>query len=735
MEKDEPFIVVPTWEDGVWSHTSFPTREHFKQLILTLFVEPGKYDFDESSFQFNAQARAYSRNKYYTTAPYMSKDYIKYWDTEKEKCRSGVIFKHRGSTWYLPREYYMWVNFLPIFDKTKKDFDFPEVRDAQYHLALYELLAELHFEHAALLKKRQVASSYFHAAKLINLMWFEPGVTLKMGASLKDYVNESGTWAYLEEYREFLNSNTAWYRPLNPGKPMKWEQKIQEKSRGTKRWKTKGNKSRLIGLSFEQSRTRGVGGPCRFFFYEEGGIAPTADDTYQYILPAMQDGMITTGLFAIAGSVGDLKDCEPLRKMILKPKARQIYAVWTNLIDKKGTWGWSGLFIPEQWSMPPYIDQYGNSLVEEALKAIIEQRKQWERDLDPNEYQLKISQAPINIEEAFAIREESKFPVHLIAAQIKRIEEKTYAYEHLDIVRDETGKPIFKESNKLPITDFPVPKKMEDKTGIPVVWERPVKDPVFNAYCATLDPVGEGKTTTSESLCSLYIYKNDVQVTRRKVDGTTETFIEQGKLVAAWCGRFDDINKSHERIEMMLEMYNAWCVVENNVSLFIQYMIMRRKERFLVPKNQILFLKHIGANMEVFQEYGWKNTGRMFKDHLLSYAIQFVNEEIDSVTLEDGTVIKVIYGVERIPDVMLLTEMIQYQDGLNVDRLVSFAALAAFVKIQHANRGYTHRIEEEKDTKSQKSSNFDVKRGAFRHIGQGTGQSSKYPRNPFRNLK
>ena len=32
--------------------------------------------------------------------------------------------------------------------------------------------------------------------------------------------------------------------------------------------------------------------------------------------------------------------------------------------------------------------------------------------------------------------------------------------------------------------------------------------------------------------------------------------------------------------------------------------------------------------------------------------------------------------------------MIAYYPGLNVDRLVAFAALIAFVKIQQSNRGY-----------------------------------------------
>ena len=30
-----------------------------------------------------------------------------------------------------------------------------------------------------------------------------------------------------------------------------------------------------------------------------------------------------------------------------------------------------------------------------------------------------------------------------------------------------------------------------------------------------------------------------------------------------------------------------------------------------------MFLKDLGANANVFQEYGWKNTGVLFKQHLI----------------------------------------------------------------------------------------------------------------------
>jgi hypothetical protein len=452
----------------------------------------------------------------------------------------------------------------------------------------------------------------------------------------------------------------------------------------------------------------------------------------------MRSGLITTGLFIAAGSVGDLSQCNPLRDMILNPMSKDIYAVETNLIDDKGTEGMSGLFIPEQWSMPPYIDQFGNSLVEESLKALDDQFEKWKKELGPEDYQLRISQHPRNIKEAFDHRSVSVFPSHLVAAQERRIEEKEYAYEFLDITADANGRPAVMPTNKRPIMDFPVPKKMEDKTGVLVVWERPIKDPQFGqSYYASIDPVSEGKTTTSESLCSIYVMKAPVQVS--KVTGTeTETYIEQDKIVAAWCGRFDDINRTHQRLELIIEWYNAWTVIENNISLFIQYMISKKKQKYLVPKSQIMFLKDLGSNANVFQEYGWKNTGTLFKAHLLSYAIEYTREELDVETKPDGTIVRTKYGIERIPDPMLLKEMREYADGVNVDRLVSFCALVAFMRIQQANRGFARRVIMDDAAKNlQKSENlFKLNSSPFRHVGKthyDRGQGVK--RSPFKNIK
>jgi hypothetical protein len=733
----EEFIKdIPTWDNGVWTHTSYNSRDEFKDFITSLFKEPGKYNFNKDTLSIGTQeSQQYYKLKYYCSKPYKSKDFIDYWDDQKNKCRKGLIIKSGEETWFFSRDYYMWLNFLPIYDKEKSKFGFAKLRDAQYHMALYELLAELNYKHAAILKKRQIASSYFHAAKLINQLWFEEGVTLKMGAALKDYINDKGTWKFLDEYANFLNEHTAWYRPMNPRKVLMWQQKIEERVNG--RTRDRGLKGTIQGMSFEKDPTNSVGGPVKYFFHEEAGIAPKMDQTYEYIRPALKSGFVTTGLFIAAGSVGDLDQCEPLKDMITQPIANDIFPVESNLIDENNTIGISGLFIPEQWSMPPYIDEFGNSKVDEALEALSEQFAEWKTQLTPEQYQLRISQHPRNIKEAFATRTVSKFPQALLAKQEERIKNKEYPYEFLEIFENHKGQPEVKTSNKLPISEFPVSKKAVDKEGVLVVWERPVENPEFGLYYASIDPVSEGKSTTSESLCSIFVYKRKVEVT--KVNGTeVTTYIEADKIVASWCGRFDDINKTHERLRLIIEWYNAKTVVENNISLFINYMIGRNKQKYLVRKDEMVFLKDLGYNKTVYQEYGWKNTGRLFKDHLLSYCIEFLKESIDEETKEDGTVVKTTYGVERIPDPMLIVEMKAYEEGLNVDRLVSFSALVAYVKILESNIGFKKRVEKDDAAKNlDKSQNlFKLNKNPFKHMGgSGAKNRGQIRRNAFKNLK
>jgi hypothetical protein len=711
---------IPTYDGSTekWSSKSFNNKADFRSFAEDIFIEDGPetgYAFDESAAIFNAEATKFLEEGHFCDAPDMSKDFLNYWRMQSERCRNGVIvYGKNGRTWYLTRDYYMWINFLPIYHKEKRVYQFPDIYDGQYHTALYETLAELKSKHAVILKKRQYAMSYYHMAKLINQIWFEEGVTLKLLAYADSFIGAEGSWAFLNEYRDFLNDKTAWYRNFEPDKVGSWLQRIKTTINGRDVYR--GRKGRIIGVTTQQSPTRGVGGASRFIIYEESGIAPTLDKTYGYAKSALEAGPFSiTGQFIAYGSVGDLKQCEPLKMLMNKPEENGFFGVKTKLYDDKEVEKLNGLFIPETWNMIGFMDEHGNSDTKGAKKALLEKRVQQKKDLEPEAYQLEVSQHPLTISEAFDWREEAIFPLEYVAKQIQRIEDGEYPSEFIDLYEDEKGTVISKLSKDRPIMVFPVDKKMVNKEGVIVVYERPDPKPAWGTYYSSIDPVGAGQTTSSDSLCSIIVYKNPIEVIKHQEDGTVKSHIEGDKIVCTWCGRFNDLNKTHERLEFIIRWYNAWSLCEANVALFIQHMINRKMQHFLVPKDQILFLKELTSN-NGFHEYGWKNVSTIFKNNLLPYGIQFLKDEINIETEVDGTVIRIHFGVERIPDKMLLVEMKEYRSGMNVDRIISYVALVAFVKIQQANRGFMKKIEYTKNL--EKPINYSrLKLNPFRHIG------------------
>ena len=113
--------LIPTYKDGIWDYTYFSSRGEMVEFLEPLFKEPGEYNFDETSLLFNREAKRFNdQGEVYCLDLFRSKDFNKYWDTQKERCRKGVIFHGNNNTWYLPGDYYMWLNFLPIFNKPLK---------------------------------------------------------------------------------------------------------------------------------------------------------------------------------------------------------------------------------------------------------------------------------------------------------------------------------------------------------------------------------------------------------------------------------------------------------------------------------------------------------------------------------------------------------------------------------------------------------------------------------------
>ena len=83
---------IPTWTNGVWTFTSFNTREEFsKELEDNFFQEPGEYRLNKISKEFNSQANKFNKEGYYCDFIEGTIDFEDYWQFEKKVCSIRMV--------------------------------------------------------------------------------------------------------------------------------------------------------------------------------------------------------------------------------------------------------------------------------------------------------------------------------------------------------------------------------------------------------------------------------------------------------------------------------------------------------------------------------------------------------------------------------------------------------------------------------------------------------------------
>jgi hypothetical protein len=713
-----PFQGIPTYDidSKVWSETDFDIQEDLAVFLDSVWNDECDYKFtDEAVEAFREKAIHFEKHKCYTFHPGGSKERKEFWRTEGKKCVRGVIYKQGNTLWYLTRDYYFFLNFCQFANKEKGDIDtFPDIRDIQYHLSLYEKRAEAHHLHSILTKKRQMASSLLHCAKIINKYWFDRNAINKLFASDEKFLNiKDGIWKFLIKYKDFLNQNTDWKRDNQPDQEFSWMQRKEIRTKdGQKLYK--GRMSVISGISLKINATNGVGGACAYGYHEEGGIAPKLDATYGFFKPAVEAGIYTTGMFIAAGSVGDLKQCRPLKKYMFAPRSNGFLPVKNTWVNKNRVPTDTGLYIPEHWGMPGFIDKNGNSKVMEAFEFLTKKYESMRNnpEISPEDYQLEVSQHPIYLDDAFKNRNVSIFPLILLQNQQERIELKeredkwVFKPQKGLLYEDTNGVVKLDSRNNPPEHQYPIKPEWPDKRGVVTIYEPPDENAEFFTYFAGVDTIEADDTTTSESVFSMDIFKTVIEVKYRDTDGKIKTRIEGDKLVATYRGRFSakdgGTEATNEQGWLLLKLYNAFAFVERSKPNFINYMQRNgRAEKYLAKESDVPMFK----DLNIASGGGQSKFGFTISPHnnmwnlLISYIKEYLLTQY-GVIYKGNTdeVLKAIRGIDKIDDYWLIEELIQFNEDGNFDRVVSFGAAVMIAKIYQQNRFIKRRNEVKDET-------------------------------------
>lgn len=491
-------------------------------------------------------------------------------------------------------------------------------------------------------------------AKQVKRFIFEKKFSGKLIASDEKYV-KSG-WSEMVSFRDHIHKHTAWKRPVM-GSKLDWTQG-QLMQDGT----IHGLESKIKGITTKNNPTAVVSGKTDEAFFDEAGISRHLLESIGFLKPALQDGNIIYGNMHIGGAAGSIKDAEDLRELFYNPGNHNMLGI-PNVWDEEDKL--VGIFVPAYYSYGNCKDKFGNSKIEEA-KAILDELAEIEKKKSFRDYMIFRSQNPITTRDMFASREDNIYPVHIIQPYYDRLCE-FYKPTKVEIYKGKNGLTHTFNTKYPLLEDFPVDKN-SNKHSCVVIEEAPVPNPPFGLYYAGVDTITPIKTTSSISVQAIYIYKAAHQLNGE---------YSQDKIVAWYAGRAEDPYDSFKICRDLIQYYNARALIENNNRNFIEWMINEKQQRYMMKRSEVPIGKDLIMNSGVDRSDYGINVSRI-KEYLSSLGVDYISEVIETKFDDEGKSYD-IYGVERIPDKMLLQEMLAYTSRKNCDRHDAFnlALLAA----------------------------------------------------------
>lgn len=257
------------------------------------------------------------------------------------------------------------------------------------------------------------------------------------------------------------------------------------------------------------------------------------------------------------------------------------------------------------------------------------------------------------------------------------------------LYKDSKGQ-IKSEISTKPLVEFPFTGENQDAPYL-LFEDIPDFKPPKYMYVASADFYKQEKTTATDSVCTVGIYKFPL-------------FGDPNgkKLVASYAGRPKTYKELNERVLMLLEAYNAVLFPENeDLGVFQTYLeTMKLEEQYLE--------KHIDFNSAL--QYSdndarkWGYTPKQSKRKLLAMYANYLAEDV--IIKDENGEEKVVKRVQTIDDVHLLSEILSYTEDGNFDRVSGHIGCIGLLHFLDKNymypKGMTRkRTEEEEERRKQ----------------------------------
>lgn len=473
-----------------------------------------------------------------------------------------------------------------------------------------------------------------------------------------------------------------------------------------------------INMGKKQSTQKGAGSTPHTVIIDEIGKG-AIKKPYKAIAPAMDTAEGWRGTFLMAGTGGEVDMSKDAQEILSNPGAYNLVTNdWSLLgigMKEKKTWKerkWC-VFMPGQMSLSRYAGEkkdiplgiyLGKPEAKDLNKIIIKATdfdgatKRLKEHFDSLVKTDRVAYAmdrmyyPLDIDDCFMKTGVNPFPVEAAMKHKTELLSGPRPGKTVEVYSMSGGKLGTKFSDKQ-IAEYPFAGGVIDAPVI--IFEDPVNNNYGDfIYAAGLDPYKKDSSTETSSLGSMYIFKRMV--------GINDPYAN--RIVACVATRPPGIDDFSKTCEILQDGYGAYCLMENADLVYKQYLTRKGRDGILFDGDPIVD-KYIKAGSTQNTQKGLTPSPRN-QTFLFKLVVSYCWEKI-LVDIDDEGREQYIYGVERIDDIGLLDEIIDYHPGGNYDRLVSFGHALALAKyyddMNFMPKGNTEKINEEKRKSIQKA--------------------------------